>query len=106
MSSINFDKLEEQITVCLEKIENSEGEDRQKEINNLETLYKLKIEELRLKQAKSSDIIKAGTKVFEIGVPLAGYASLYKKGLIFEQTGSYTSTTIRGLLGKLRFPMK
>ena len=100
----NFDLLEEQITACLEKIKSTEGEERQKEINNLETLYKLKIDELRLEQAKQSDIIKCGTKVFEVGVPLAAYGVFYKKGLIFEQTGSYTSTTVRNLLGKIKFP--
>ena len=96
-------------------------------IENLATLYKLNIEEVKikyealdrrnadktsehdldLKQQQIDESIK--DRYFKIGIEVAGlivpiifYGIWMKKGLKFEETGTFTSTTFRGLFNRFK----
>lgn len=45
---------------------------------------------------------KLGVGVAEIVLPLIFYATWMKRGFKFEETGTYTSTTFRGLFNRFR----
>ena len=45
---------------------------------------------------------KLGIGVAEIVLPLIFYATWMKRGFKFEETGTYTSTTFRGLFNRFR----
>lgn len=45
---------------------------------------------------------KLGIGVVEIVLPLIFYATWMKRGFKFEETGTYTSTTFRGLFNRFR----
>ena len=56
--------------------------------------------ELRKSQAKGDDLkqyLKLGVEAAGIILPLVFYASWMKKGFKFEEEGTFTSTTFRGL---------
>lgn len=91
-------------------------------VNNLSTLYKLKIEEERcvqelevnrlhneqerlFKREQFTEQIK--DRYFKLGMEAAGlilpllfYSLWMKKGFKFEETGTFTSTTFRGLFSR------
>lgn len=41
-----------------------------------------------------------GLRILELGAPIFAFRSLYKMGLKFEEEGTFTSTTVRNLIGK------
>jgi len=64
-------------------------------------------DELDLKKAQLREDIRdryfrVGIAAAEIVLPLLFYASWIRKGFRFEQTGTFTSTTFRGLFNKFR----
>ncbi len=100
-------------------------------ISDLATLYRLRIEETKTewdadekynrrlmdeqqteientqKEAQLSEQVKdryfkLGIAAAEIVLPLMFYAAWMKKGFKFEETGTYTSTTFRGLFSRFR----
>jgi hypothetical protein len=107
-------------------------------INDLATLYKLRIEETRTdwdvdekynrrimdneqRQSEAASrereerlregqlVEQVKDRYFRFGVEAAGiilplifYAAWMKRGFKFEETGTYTSTTFRGLFGRFR----
>ena len=109
----------------------SGSEEKLKAIKGVAELYKLKIDEEKAK-ADSSDkeerrrtendfgqrecilkeeeakdrkkdrLIRACISGAELVWPLLFYAVWMKKGLKFEETGTFTSTTFRGLLNRFR----
>lgn len=111
----NLELLNEAIGLQLENLNNIEpgSEDHVKATESLATLYKLKIEEesktielnTKIKQydkENKNSIIKMGIDVAGIVLPLAFYASWMNKGFKFEETGTFTSTTFRGLFQKFK----
>lgn len=62
-----------------------------------ERLGKMQIEE----QSKDR-IFRASIAAAEIVLPLIFYAAWMRKGFKFEETGTFTSTTFRGLFGKFK----
>jgi len=54
------------------------------------------------RQAKKDRWIKIGLGVLEIGVPAALYAVFMNKGFKFEETGTYTSATLKNMFGRLK----
>ena len=54
--------------------------------------------ELDLKRKRKEDILNAAKEILKIALPIASYIMLFNKGLRFEETGTYTSTTVRNLL--------
>lgn len=82
-------------------------------VNNIEKLYRIMIDEDRLKseeatksaQTKNENrnrYIQFGLEAAGIVLPLVFYASWMSKGFKFEETGSFTSTTFRGLFSRFR----
>lgn len=101
------------------------GSDEHSEaVESLAMLYKLRIEELKnareaeLKERQIDDdaeirgvqlaedvknqYIRFGLDVAGIILPMLFYASWMKKGFRFEETGTFTSTTFRGLFSRFR----
>lgn len=89
-------------------------------IDDLTKLYKLRIEENKAEEEdlyhhyewKQKDYqlteqvkdryFRVGIAAAEIILPLIFYAVWMKMGFRFEETGSYTSTTFRGLFNRFR----
>lgn len=100
-------------------------------INDLATLYRLKIEEtktelefdekrerrfMEINQSDSDARIKRSQltvdekdRYFRLGIEVAGiilplifYAAWMKRGFRFEETGTFTSTTFRGLFNRFK----
>ena len=92
------------------------SEEYSRHVANIEKLWKLgqaevkavqESEELyyrREKDAKDKKIdrwLNIGIKLAEIGIPTGVYVALWKKGLKFEETGTYTSSMMKNLIQKL-----
>ena len=115
--------LDDKIMDELERLDTLEGQDKTIAIENIAKLYKLKLEDEKNQQdiLEKRDIyenermfkieqfdwerrnfwIKLGVEI-GLTLPLLFYSMWIKKGLKFEETGSYTSTTFRNFIGKLR----
>lgn len=100
------------------------GEEHTKAVENLAKLYKLRIEETKnakdaeLKEQQIEDdaeirgselveevknrYLRLGIDAAGIILPLLFYGSWMKKGFRFEETGTFTSTTFRGLFNRFR----
>ncbi|MDR0918105.1 MAG: hypothetical protein LBM93_02485 [Oscillospiraceae bacterium] len=124
--------LEEEIKELIKSISSlSAGDEKTAGINNLVKLYNLKIEETkaeeeilkvtlaeeeRVRAAKSEEELKKsqlseqkkdryfrlGIAVAEIIIPLGFYAVWMDRGFKFEESGTFTSTTFRGLFNRFR----
>lgn len=53
-------------------------------------------------EQKKERLVKIGIAAAELILPLAFYAFWMGKGLKFEETGSFTSTTFKGLISRFR----
>ncbi|MFI3173922.1 MAG: hypothetical protein R3Y53_01820 [Bacillota bacterium] len=56
----------------------------------------------QLDEGKLDRYVKVGADVIGVVVPLVFYASWMKKGLRFEETGTFTSTTFKNLIGRFK----
>ena len=63
-----------------------------------EGLFKLK----ELKSSKVLNGIKIGVEVLGVTAPLVFYGIWMNRGLKFEEEGSFTSQTFKGLIGKFK----
>lgn len=61
-----------------------------------------KLKEEQTKLENKHRWIKVGVEVGSIVVPLIFYAAWMRKGFKFEETGTFTSTTFRGLFQKFK----
>lgn len=93
-------------------------------INNIATLYKLKIDETKSEldadikyrvneceyqvkcdqafEQKKDRYIRLGMDVAGLLLPLLFYSSWMRRGFRFEETGTFTSTTFRGLFNRFK----
>ena len=82
-------------------------------IDDVVKLYKLAVEEDKMKQDSCEEqnqlneqtkdrYVKIGIAAAEIILPLMFYAFWLRKGLKFEETGSFTSATFKGLINRFR----
>jgi len=93
-------------------------------INNIATLYKLKIDETKSEldadikyrvneceyqvkcdqafEQKKDRYIRLGMDVAGLLLPLLFYGSWMRRGFRFEETGTFTSTTFRGLFNRFK----
>lgn len=122
--------LDERIQSQIEYIASLDDDDenKTKAIDDLVQLYKLRIEESKndkeleekkerrlmeleqealkaendLKEQRKDRIIKIVLTAAEVGLPLLFYGRWMKKGFKFEETGSFSSTTFRGLFSKFK----
>lgn len=54
------------------------------------------------KEMKKERYCKIGIAAAEIIIPLVFYGIWFKRGLKFEETGAFTSTTFKGLINRFR----
>lgn len=107
--------LKEEIISEIHAIANmqSGSEEKGKAIDDLDKLYRLKIEDEKLdweretKKSQQSDqakdrYFKVGTTLVEIAIPLIFYGIWMNRGFKFEETGAYTSTTFRNLFSRFK----
>ena len=89
------------------------SEERTAAIEDLEKLYKLRLEEKNLdaeqEEKKACDAaavldrrIRLGVDIGAIVLPLLFYGRWMRKGFEFEKTGTFTSVTFRNLFNKFR----
>lgn len=110
-----FSKLEE---------DSFDTEKRSKAVNDLDKLYRLKIDEMRteseitekverrvtdelirkqeIKERIKNRFIELGIGLSGIILPLIFYGKWMKEGLKFEETGTFTSMTFRGLFNNFK----
>ncbi len=98
----------------------SGSDEREKAVDEMIKLYKLKIEENKskleyekfvteknkLKKQDKRERFKLGIEVMGLVLPLIFYAYWMKQGLKFEESGTFTSTTFRGLFQKFKPTIK
>lgn len=71
-------------------------------VDRLERLYDLRNESKKIEEQKFNRYFVAGTAIISTVLPLACYGVWFKKGLKFEELGTFTSTTFRNLLSKIK----
>jgi len=118
--------LEEEIKAEIRDLSTLESGSKEKStaIEDLAKLYRLRIEETRNewdfsekydarendKQLKKDQLeeqvkdryFRLGVEAASIILPLVFYAAWMKRGFKFEETGTYTSTTFRGLFNRFK----
>ena len=118
--------LEEEIKTEIRDLSTLEPGSKEKStaIEDLAKLYKLRIEEtknewdfsekydaregdIQLKKDQLEEQVKdryfrLGVEAASIILPLIFYATWMKRGFRFEETGTYTSTTFRGLFNRFK----
>lgn len=118
--------LNETILGEIEKMSKASVGSKEQEVAliNVKDLYHLKIEEEKtlleldekkrqsekdqefreqqLKEQVKDRYFRVGIETAGIVLPLVFYASWMKRGLKFEETGTFTSQTFRGLIGKFK----
>jgi len=115
MNSEIREKLDGVIETAISKLpELTDGSDEKSEaINELtklcvmrNDLYKLEIEASKCKNEDSEKVkerwFKVGIAAAELVIPLMFYAVWMSRGLKFEETGTFTSSTFRGLVNRFR----
>lgn len=81
---------------------------KEKELGEVEKHHRAQINneficnDKQLKEQKKDRYFKLGVEAAGIALPLMFYGAWINKGLKFEETGSFASTTFRGLLGKIK----
>jgi hypothetical protein len=73
-------------------------------VENVNKLYKLKIEDERLREEAKDKWIKLGGDMAKLGAVLMFYGTWMRKGFKFEEVGSITSSTFRSLIGNFKLP--
>lgn len=82
------------------------SEERSSAVEDLAKIYNLMIDDevkLKEKQEQTKDrYFKLGIEAGSIILPMIFYAIWMRKGFKFEETGTYTSTTFRGLFSRFK----
>ncbi len=118
MENKNYEMLLKEINSDIEVLDSLGLSDEEYKVcvNNIETLYKLKLEEdkIRLqisqnereKKKSKGEVFeryaKIGVDILGIMLPIIFYAHWLRTGMEFEKTGTFTSTTFKGLFNKFR----
>lgn len=103
-------RLDEEIKTQIEYLSSNQTLNVDDEaMEHLETLHKMRIEELRveaererLNSEKKNQTIKHVLEALGIVLPLSFYAYWMRRGFKFEETGAFTSTTFRSLFNRFR----
>lgn len=81
-------------------------EEHSKAADTVAKLYKLKVEDDKIDKETSEQVknryLKYGLEAAGIIVPLIFYGIWMNKGFKFEETGTFTSSTFRGLFNRFR----
>lgn len=107
--------LEEEIKTEIQRLSTLTpgSKERIAAVDELSKLYHLKIDEAKsLEDAKvKTDLMseqakdryfKLGIAAAELVIPLVFYSTWMKRGFKFEETGTFTSTTFRGLFNRFK----
>lgn len=126
MGENNRKMLEKEIETAIARLGclKAETQDYTAAVDNLVTLYKLKLDEERiymdklekecdresdanykavqLKEAVKDRYFKVGIAAAELILPLVFYGIWMRRGFKFEETGTFTSQTFRGLFNRFK----
>lgn len=100
--------LNEEIKYVLEDLSNlpEDSEERTIMIDNLVKLYKLKIEEDKNSEdnaiKKKDQCLRYAIDIAGIVLPLIFYGVWMGRGFKFEEKGTFTSQTFKGLINRFR----
>ena len=79
------------------------------ELKHLELEDKIEVQtddkaykEVLVKRETLQTFVKGGIEVLGVVAPIMFYSAWMKRGLKFEETGTYTSQTFKGLFGKFK----
>ena len=79
------------------------------ELKHLELEDKIEVQtddkaykEVLVRREMLQTFVKGGIEVFGVVAPIMFYSAWMKRGLKFEETGTYTSQTFKGLFGKFK----
>ena len=79
------------------------------ELKHLELEDKIEVQtddkaykEVLVKREMLQTFLKGGIEVFGVVAPIMFYSAWMKRGLRFEETGTYTSQTFKGFFGKFK----
>ena len=103
-----IDLLGEEIKEEIQNLSTLEPGSKEKSmaIEDLTKLYRLRIEELNKKDQLNEQVkdryFRLGVEVAGIVLPLIFYASWMRRGFKFEENGTFTSTTFRGLFNRFK----
>lgn len=108
-------KLDEEILRELENLSSMDQgtQEHTDAVDSLTKLYKMRNEDDRLtielnekkeerNDKKEDRIVKIGIASAEIVLPLIFYAVWMRRGLKFEESGTFTSQTFRGLISRFK----
>ena len=79
-------------------------EEMSEAVENVNKLYKLKLEDERLREEAKDKWLKLGGDLAKLGATLMFYGTWMRKGFKFEEAGSITSTTFHNLIGNFKLP--
>jgi hypothetical protein len=95
--------LEEEIEGEIRSLSTLEpGKEKSAAIGYLAELCRLKNEERAKKERVWDRYFRLATESASLVLPLIFYAVWMRRGFKFEETGTYTSTTFRGLFNRFR----
>jgi len=100
--------LENEIKTEIQNLSTMEPGSKEKStaIDDLTKLYRLRIEETRSERDFNEKVkdryFRLGVEAAGIILPLIFYGIWMRKGFKFEETGTFTSTTFRGLFNRFR----
>lgn len=99
--------LDDAIETEINNLNSASDEDEKSEvIKNLAALHKLRIEEIKTEteiEEKSLDrYAKIGIAAAELVLPLMFYGVWMRRGLRFEETGTFTSQTFKNLFNRFK----
>lgn len=103
MEDKNRELLDEVIEREIKGLESFDSGTKEKSdaINDLTQLYKLKIEEDKVKKEKSDRFFNIGLQVGLAVMSLVAYNAWYNRGLKFQETGSFTDPMTRNLISRM-----
>lgn len=100
----NRELLEGEIQSEIKKISSMKPgtEEHSAAVESLAKLYKLDVDHTQVREQKWERYVRYGLETAGLVLPLVFYGVWMKRGFKFEETGTYTSTTFRGLFNRFR----
>ena len=80
----------------------SDKDEKSEVIKNLAALYKLRIEEIKTKTEIEEKSERRAIAAAELVLPLMFYGVWMRRGLRFEETGTFTSQTFKNLFNRFK----
>lgn len=80
----------------------SDKDEKSEVIKNLAALHKIRIEAFQLDENTLDRYAKIGIAAAELVLPLMFYGVWMRRGLRFEETGTFTSQTFKNLFNRFK----